>query len=570
MASVDLVMPQMGESIAEGTIIRWLKKEGERIQRDEIILEISTDKVDSEIPSPYEGVMDKIMVPEGETVKVGSVIAQIRTEAEETQATEPSVPVLTVAPPEPVLAPAAVAPEPVSVQPATLPQPATSSDDAPAEGLVDVMMPQMGESIAEGTIISWLKKEGQTVQRDEILLEISTDKVDSEIPSPQAGILHKIVAAEGETVKVGSIIAHIATSETSAVVSTGPPAAAPEPAPVPASPTRPGVQPGTAAQTVNTTRQVTVAGTNGERRFYSPLVRRIAKAEGISPAELAQIQGTGAHGRVTKKDILNYLDTRPAAPRPALAPAPGVAPAAPPPVQPVSADDRVEIIPMNTMRKSIARHMVASIQTSAHVFAVSEADMTDLVAFRSQNKETFLQKAGTKLTYMPFITRACVKALLDYPLVNSSVQGDNIIRKKDINIGIAVALENNGLIVPVVKHADGLNLLGLARAINDLAARARSKKLKPDEVQGGTFSITNMGSFGSLMGLPIINQPQVAILGVGAIQKRPVVINDAIAIRSMMYISLSFDHRIVDGALAGQFLDRVAFNLTHFDTTNIV
>ncbi|RMF60263.1 MAG: 2-oxo acid dehydrogenase subunit E2 [Calditrichaeota bacterium] len=267
---------------------------------------------------------------------------------------------------------------------------------------------------------------------------------------------------------------------------------------------------------------------------------------------------------MTKKDLLAYLQQRKTGvARPEAA-------AYTPPTQPEFADERIEIIPMDNMRKSIAEHMVRSVQTSPHVFAVSEADMTNLVRFRTQHKEEFLRKFGTKLTYTPFIVQACAKALLDFPLVNSSVQGDKIVRKKYINIGVAVALENHGLIVPVVKQADSLNLVGIARAVNDLAQRARSKKLKPDEVQDGTFSITNMGVFGSLMGLPIINQPQVAILGVGAIQKRPVVINEAIAIRDMMYLSLSFDHRIVDGALGGQFLERIAHYLTNFDTTNIV
>ncbi len=464
---------------------------------------------------------------------------------------------------------------------------------------VDMLMPQMGESITEGTIIKWHKKEGERVEKDEILLEISTDKVDTEIPSPESGVIQKLRAAEGDTVQVGAVIAEIETEgngrdvaaeQTATPAETVPepaaavqeaaqpqvveaPAAAPAPGPAAAPAPQPTVvetpPPPPAAQPTPVTE---APPTDGKRRkFFSPLVRSIARAEGISLEELERIPGTGVNGRVTKNDILAYIEQRkkaPAAP-PTAAPAPAAAPAYVPPTQPEFADDRVEIIPMDHMRKSIAQHMVNSVKTSPHVFAVSEADMTNLVRFREKHKEAFLKKEGFKLTYMPFIIQACAQALRDFPLVNSSVQEDKIVRKKYINIGVAVALENNGLIVPVIKGADGMNLLGLARVANDLAQRARTRKLKPDEVQDGTFSITNMGVFGSLMGLPIINQPQVAILGVGVIKKRPVVINEAIAIRDMMYISLSFDHRIVDGALAGQFLERIAYYLTNYDTENL-
>ncbi len=447
---------------------------------------------------------------------------------------------------------------------------------------VDMVMPQMGESIAEGTIIKWLKKEGEKVEKDEIILEISTDKVDSEIPSPQSGVISKLLAAEGETVKVGSVIAHIETEGVAAqpTKETAPPAkeaqkkeataeAKPAPKPEPAVKKEPAVEAKPAAKTLEVGREhvpsLAKTDTDG-KKFYSPLVRSIAKSEGVTVEELEQIEGTGLSGRVTKNDILNYLAQRKTG---APAAKPKAAPAYVPPTQPEFSDDRIEIIPMDHMRKSIAAHMVNSVQTSPHVFAVSEADMTSLVRYREKHKDEFQKREGFKLTYMPFIVQASALALRDYPLVNSSVQDEKIIRKKYINVGMAVALENNGLIVPVIKGADGLNILGLARAVNDLAQRARTRKLKPDEVQDGTFSITNMGSFGSIMGFPIINQPQVAILGVGVIQKRPVVINDAIAIRDMMYISLSFDHRIVDGALAGQFLDRIAYYLSNYDTKNL-
>lgn len=447
---------------------------------------------------------------------------------------------------------------------------------------VDMVMPQMGESIAEGTIIKWLKKEGEQVDKDEILLEISTDKVDSEIPAPQAGIVTKLLAEEGETVEVGSVIAEIETEGAGAEAAVQPTAAAPEVVAKQEPKSQPGAEVLETAPDVMVVEEprpqkkkipeiekgafTRVPRTNGAgRKFYSPLVRSIARVEGVSTEELERIDGTGANGRVTKNDILAYIQQRGKAIPAAVAPAPAYAPPAPPEF----VDERVEIIPMDNMRKSIAAHMVNSVQTSPHVFAVSEADMSQIVRFRETHKNDFLKKEGFKLTYMPFIIHACAQALRDYPLVNSSIKEDKIIRKKYINIGVAVALPNNGLIVPVIKGADGMNILGLARAGNDLAQRARTRKLLPDEVQDGTFSITNMGVFGSLMGLPIINQPQVAILGVGVIKKRAVVVNEAIAIRDMMYISLSFDHRIVDGALAGQFLERIAGYLTNLDTDKV-
>lgn len=425
---------------------------------------------------------------------------------------------------------------------------------------VDVTMPQMGESITEGTIIKWLKKEGEKIEQDEILLEISTDKVDSEIPSPHTGVVKKIFVPEGETVEVGDKIAEIETDGAEADEDE--------------KDKKDKLEAKKGKEKEKEPAKEAEAKTKKEKedeeekgaRVYSPLVRSIAKAENISEEELESIEGSGPNGRVTKQDILNYVKKR--AKKEEETEDRKEAGVTPP--EPEFVDERTEVIPMGTMRKSIAEHMVRSVKTSPHVFAVSEADMTELVHYRTANKENFIEKTGTILTYMPFIVQACTKALLDFPLVNSSVDGDKIVRKKYINIGVAVALENSGLIVPVIKNADDLSLVGLAKAVNDLATRARSKKLKPDEVQDGTFSITNMGSFGSIMGLPIINKPQVAILGVGVIQKRPVVIADAIAIRDTMYISLSFDHRIVDGALAGQFLDRVAQYLTNFDTDNIL
>ncbi|MDZ7291163.1 MAG: 2-oxo acid dehydrogenase subunit E2 [candidate division KSB1 bacterium] len=439
---------------------------------------------------------------------------------------------------------------------------------------IDMVMPKMGESIAEGTIIKWLKKEGDRIERDETILEISTDKVDSEIPSTASGVLAKILVGEGQTVAVGTVIAQIETELGAAVAPTDGQA---KPTDVKAAP---GVAPEVAAPVpAEPAIADTEAGFRQGKRFYSPLVRTIAKQENISMRELEAIPGSGMQGRVTKNDILAYLEQRRAMPpRPAAgAPAPPPAalprvearPTAPPmpppavmPSMPVD-ETRVEIMPMDHIRKRIAEHMVMSKQVSPHVYSVAECDMTSIVRYREAIKDEFEKRESTKLTYTPFFIDAVVRAIKDFPLINSSIEGDKIIVKKYINIGIAVALEQ-GLIVPVIKNTDSYNLVGLARATNDLANRARNKQLKPEEVQNGTFSITNMGSFGSLFGIPIINQPQVAILGVGAIIKRPVVINDAIAIRNMVYLSLSYDHRIIDGAYGGQFLQRVVYYLENF------
>lgn len=436
---------------------------------------------------------------------------------------------------------------------------------------IDLVMPKMGESIAEGTIIKWTKKEGDRIERDETILEISTDKVDSEIPSTAAGVLAKILVEEGKTVAVGTVIAQIETEASAAAAPTDgqvkpaaaapveakkveAPVAAPKPAMVEAEP-------------------VSREG----KRFYSPLVRTIAKQENISMQELEALPGSGVEGRVTKNDIMAYLENRslpkPAVgqsasaptPMPSVATRPSAPPMPPPAVMPSMPVDetRVEIMPMDHMRKRIAEHMVMSKQISPHVYSVSECDMTNIVRYREAIKDEFEKREGTKLTFTPFFIDAVVRAIKDFPIINSSIDVDKVLIKKFVNIGIAVALPS-GLIVPVIKNTDSYNLVGLARATNDIAYRARNKQLKPDEVQGGTFSITNMGSFGNLFGIPVINQPQVAILGIGAITKRPVVINDAIAIRDIVYLSLSYDHRIIDGAYGGQFLERVVYYLENF------
>jgi pyruvate dehydrogenase E2 component (dihydrolipoamide acetyltransferase) len=581
--STEVVMPQMGESITEGTITKWLKQVGDKIERDEPLLEISTDKVDAEIPSPAAGVLLEILNQEGETVEVNHVIAMIGEEGEKGAAAL-SAPAPTEAAassgssngaihspqsngtptaqttPEPEETKA----EPVTETPAETPAAAPATASGSTAGATEIVMPQMGESITEGTITKWLKAVGDKVERDEPLFEISTDKVDAEVPSLVSGTLLEIRNQEGETVEVGAIVAFVGAEGAAPVAaSTGAPAPKAEPAVTPA------------AQPV----QASPAKTNGDasvdelrRTKSSPLVRNIAKENNV---DITKIPGSGISGRVTKKDILSFIDTG-AAVRPedllVGKAAPVSAPAATPAAQPVSAPaqkssytapaltaaagDRVE--PMSIMRKKIAEHMTYSRRTSAHVTSVYEIDMTNVVKFRDANKNAFQERFGTKLTFMPFIFQAVNQALRKFPVVNAQVNGDQIIYKGDINLGMAVALDW-GLIVPVIKRADQLSLSGLALAANDLADRARMKKLMPDEVAGGTFTITNPGVFGGLFGTPIINQPQVAILCVGAVEKRAKVLttpdgDDYVAIRSMAYFALTYDHRIVDGSDGEKFL----------------
>ncbi len=455
----------------------------------------------------------------------------------------------------------------------------------------DVVMPQMGESIFEGTITKWLKKPGDKVERDEPLFEISTDKVDAEIPSPSAGVLKEIKVKEGQTVPINTVVATIDAAGSAAAAPAPAPAKAeaPKPAAVPApaaAASKPGPVPVPSAP-AQTAAAAALPAHEGARIHSSPLVRRMAKEHGI---DLATVPGTGAGGRISKQDIEAVIagGGAPAAPAPSIeAPAapsparPGAVP--PPPVAPAPVAgpggpaahgtqyvpalqlgvprERIyfgdyEVEPLSTMRMKIAEHMVASKHVSPHVYSVDEIDMSKIAALRAKSKEQFEKNYGTKLTFMPFFVKAAVAGLRAFPALNSSLDGTNVIRHKEINIGIAVALDW-GLIVPVIKNADEKNILGIQRTMNDLAERARTKKLRPDEVQEGTFSITNPGVFGGLFGMPVISQPNVGILGLGAIEKRPVVINDSIAIRSMCYVTLSYDHRVVDGAIAHQFLHKV-------------
>ncbi len=479
----------------------------------------------------------------------------------------------------------------------------------------DVIMPQMGESIFEGTITKWLKKPGDKVQRDEPLFEISTDKVDAEIPSPTAGVLQDIKVAEGTTVQVNTVVGTIAAEGEAAASPSKPQAAAPQAAPqqppAQAKATAP-VAPKAAAEETEVPTQLreradvepaakskekeavakqadTVIefpggeeeGAEGERIRSSPLVRRIAREHKVN---LTQVAGTGLGGRITKQDILAFVDKHPAgAPAPAARPAaaasaqqgpaaragqpayqPGAAaPAMPVPTQPAALPG--DVVPLSNMRKIIAQRMVESRRTSAHVHSVFEVDMTRVVQLRNRQKAAFEQRTGTRMTFMPFFAKAAIAAIRQWPIINSSMDGDNIVYHREINLGIAVALDW-GLIVPVVKHTEELSFLGLQRAITDVGERARTKKLRPDEVQGSTFTITNPGTFGAMFGLPIINQPNVAILGVGGLMKAPVVVTDAngtdgIAIRHLVHLSLGYDHRVIDGAVADQFMAQIKKNL---------
>jgi pyruvate dehydrogenase E2 component (dihydrolipoamide acetyltransferase) len=425
--------------------------------------------------------------------------------------------------------------------------------------MTDVVMPQMGESIVEGTLTKWLKKAGDRVERDEPLFEISTDKVDTEIPSPAAGTLAEVMVEEGKTVGINTIVARIDEGGTPAAQ----PAAKPEPAA--AAPSPPAPKPEPAAEPAQAAPQPPPVEEAAEPTGpLSPLVRRMAREYSI---DLSKVQGTGAGGRITKQDLEGHIARQqPAAPPPPAAPpaqaAASVQAAPPPPAPaqeappPAAGQAKTRVEPMSAMRIRIAEHMIASLRTSAHVTTIHKVDMTKVARMRAAHKADFQVRYGISLTYLPFIVRAAVVGLRTYPLLNASIEGSNIIHHNEINIGIAVALEN-GLIVPIIRQADEKNVLGLQRSIVDLATRARSRQLKPDEVQGGTFSITNFGSFGSVVATPIINQPQVAILGVGAVEKTPVVIDDAIAIRSISYLSLSFDHRLIDGALGDQFTAKV-------------
>ena len=585
--ATDVLMPQMGESIAEGTIVRWLKKVGDTVQKDEPLFEISTDKVDAEIPATEGGTLLEILAQEGETVGVNLPVARIG-EAGEAGAAAPATPA--PVPQADGAGEQSAPPPPVTEVPGasitSAPAPSPAAPVATGGATTNVIMPQLGESIAEGTIVRWIRKVGDTVQKDEPLFEISTDKVDAEIPAPAAGTLLSVNAQEGDTVAVNAVVGVIGEA------GAAPAAQAPAPsAPAPAAPAAPAAAPSVQARTV-------AAGVPGSveelrRTKSSPVVRKIAEAHGIS---VADVPGTGISGRVTKQDILSYVQNRPAAPAVPAAPvalAAPVAKVAPAPASPVPSapaakapaapaapaprafapGERVRVEPMSMMRRKIAEHMTMSKHTSAHVTTFFEVDFTNIARLRDRVKEEFKARNGVNLTFLPFVIRAVTEALKATPILNASVDGESIVYKQDLNIGIAVALDW-GLIVPVIKNADELSLLGLARATQDLAARARDKQLKPDEVSGGTFSITNFGLYGGTTATPVINQPQVAILGFGGVHKRPWVVEtpegDAIAIRHISMLSLSFDHRIIDGAVADQFMAQLKKLIEATDFSGLV
>ncbi|MBU0560437.1 MAG: 2-oxoglutarate dehydrogenase, E2 component, dihydrolipoamide succinyltransferase [Bacteroidetes bacterium] len=516
---VNVLMPKMGESITEGTVIKWHKKKGDSVKKDEIIFEISTDKVDTEIPSPANGILAEIKVFENQTVDVDTLVAVINTERNEIE------------------------------EQAEEGQKIASSTTQIGGNVIEIPMPKMGESVMEGTIIKWHKKKGDSVKKDEIIFEISTDKVDTEVPSPEAGVLDEILVQETQTVSVGTIVAKLISS--SGIFT-------------PSKPETVVAAGKLVKSNMHTSEKLRKEKTElkNKSKFYSPLVLNIAAVENIEIDELENISGSGINGRVSKKDVLQYIEDKKLG---KTKEKPSVKLYADTDKDKVTERDDATIIPMNNIRKRIMQHMKNSKDTSVHVTAIIEADMSNIHNFINANRDEFLKRYGIKLTYMPFISHACIKALQEFPLLNASIEDENIIVKKHINLGIAVAVEPNGLLVPNIKNADELSIKGLAKAINELSSKSRNKGLVPDDIIGGTFTITNYGVFGSLFGTPIINQPEVGILGVGAVTKKPVVIenkgSESIGIKPMMYLSLSHDHRLVDGMLGGKFLKRIKENL---------
>ena len=530
--SFSVTMPALGESVSEGTVTRWLKNEGDMVAVDEPLLEVSTDKVDTEIPSPVAGVLSKIIVGVDQTVAVGAELAVISSDVAAPQKSEV---VAEVAPAAPVAAPAPT-PPPVA---APVAAPATS-------GGTVITMPALGESVSEGTVTRWLKSVGESVAVDEALLEVSTDKVDTEIPSPVAGTLLAIDVPVDTTVAVGARLGLIGVSG----------AAPAAPAPAPSAPVAPQV-----VAPVSTPAPAPVASvpttpapvTQPQDAYVTPIVRKLANELGIN---LATVRGTGIGGRIRKEDLQALAPQ--SAPAPVASVATSATQAAPRPAAPVASPLRGTTVTMSRLRKVIAARMVESLQVSAQLTTVIEVDVTKIARLRDRSKATFEAREGVKLSFLPFFAVAVCEALKQHPVLNSSVEGDQIIYHGAEHLGIAVDTER-GLLVPVIHNAGDLNMGGVARKIADLAARTRDNKVTPDELGGGTFTLTNTGSRGALFDTPIINQPQVAILGLGAVVKRPMVVKgedggETIAIRSMVYLGLSYDHRVVDGADAARFL----------------
>ena len=553
--ATSVTMPALGESVTEGTVTTWLKQVGDTVELDEPIVEVSTDKVDSEVPSPVAGVLLEILVPEDETVEVGTAIARIG------DASEASTP---------AAAPAAVAP----VAPAA-PAPAAPASAAPASG-TEVRMPALGESVTEGTVTTWLKAVGDAVEADEPLLEVSTDKVDSEVPSPVAGFLAEIRVPEDETVEVGTVVAVISASAPSAApavaqaapaapvapaapaapvtpVASAAPAAPVVPA-APAAPVDPFPNASTLAAAASSAPVVATPAAATGSAYVTPIVRKLARDLGV---DLATVSGTGVGGRVRREDVE------------AAAAAARAAAATPAPTAPTTAAPRVQTVrepsplrgtteKMSRLRQTIARRMVESLQTAAQLTTIIEVDVTKVVALRARSKDAFLTTHGTKLTFLPFFVKAATEALAYHPKINATINDKEVTYFDHEHVGIAVDTPR-GLLVPVIKNAGEKDIPGIATSINDLAARTRDAKIGPDELSGSTFTVTNTGSGGALFDTPVLNMPETAIMGVGTIVKRPVVMKgddgaDVIAIRSMVYLSLSYDHRLVDGADASRFL----------------
>jgi len=548
----SVTMPALGESVTEGTVTRWLKKEGDAIAVDEPLLEVSTDKVDTEIPSPVAGVLQKIVVQVDSTVAVGAELAVI---AESGSAAKPAAqtpaPVATPTP-APVAAPTPVAtPAPTPVAPVQVSTPAP----APASsGATIVSMPALGESVTEGTVTRWLKKVGDAVAADEALLEVSTDKVDTEIPSPVSGTVLSIDVPVDSTVAVGARLASIGVTGSTAPAAKPAPVApvatsVPTPKPTPA-PVAPAVMPAPVIAPAPVAA-APISSSRADDAYVTPIVRKLAAEAGVN---LATIKGTGVGGRIRKEDILAATPRAAATPTATVMASTAAAPRGPLAVSPL----RGTTVSMSRLRKVIADRMVESLKISAQLTTVVEVDVTKIDRLRNAAKASFESREGVKLTFLPFFAVAVCEALKQHPVLNSSVEGDQITYHGSEHLGIAVDTDR-GLLVPVVKDAGDLNMGGIARKISDVAARTRENKITPDELGGGTFTITNTGSRGALFDTPIINQPQVAILGLGAVVKRPMVVKGAdggetIAIRSMVYLALSYDHRVVDGADAARFL----------------
>ncbi|MFT4052719.1 MAG: 2-oxoglutarate dehydrogenase, E2 component, dihydrolipoamide succinyltransferase [Microbacterium sp.] len=543
--STSVVLPALGESVTEGTVTRWLKKVGDTIQADEGLLEISTDKVDTEIPSPVAGVIEEILVQEDETVEVGAVLARIG---------DGSGIAAPAAPAAEQTAPATPAPEPVA--------PATPAPAAPVGDAKDVVLPELGESVTEGTVTRWLKEVGDEVAVDEPLLEISTDKVDTEIPSPVAGTLQEIVVAEDETVAVGAVLARIGSGAPAPVPAAAPVVPAPAPVTAPPAPAAASPAPTAPVAAAPAAPAAAPAANEDAVTYVTPLVRRLAQQQGI---DLTTVTGTGVGGRIRKEDVLNAAAAK-AAPVPT---APAAAPTAPAPAaRPEPSPLRGTTQPMSRLRKVLAERAVASMQQTAQLTTVVKVDVTKVARYRSAVQADFVAKTGGKLSFLPFFVLAAAEALQSYPVINATVTGTDIVYPSTENISIAVDTER-GLLTPVLRDAGSKSLATISAEIADLAARTRDNKLKPDELAGGTFTVTNTGSRGALFDTPVVFLPQSAILGTGAVVKEPGVVTtdgvDGIGIRSYVYLALSYDHRIVDGADAARFLGAVKSRLETAD-----